>query len=40
MPARLGRPPEFKQRVTLKVLLEASERRAVERLARAANVSA
>ena len=37
---RLGRPPEFKQRVTFKVLLEASERRAIERLARAAGVSA
>ena len=39
MTARMGRPPEFRRRARLEVLLEASERRAIDRLARAAGVS-
>jgi hypothetical protein len=39
MTARMGRPPEFRRRVRLEVLLEASERRAIERAAKRANVS-
>jgi hypothetical protein len=40
MPARLGRPPLFRQRVKLEVFLEAGELRAIKQMAKQADVSA
>jgi uncharacterized membrane protein len=40
MATRMGRPPEFKRRVRLEVLLEARERREITRAAKQARVSA
>lgn len=37
---RLGRPPEFKQRVTLSVFLEADERQALYAAAEGEGISA
>ena len=37
---RMGRPPEFRHRVRLQVFLERAELAAVQRVARAAGVSA
>jgi hypothetical protein len=36
----MGRPPEFRRRVRLEVLLEAAERRLIARAAKRARVSA
>jgi hypothetical protein len=40
MPARLGRPPEIPDRVTLYVYVSAREQRRIARAARRAKVSA
>jgi hypothetical protein len=40
MRSRTGRPPDFADRVKLQVYLERTERRAVEAVAKRANVSA
>jgi len=40
LPARVGRPPEIPDRVTLYVYLTARERRAIARAAKRARISA